>query len=156
MFKIMTNLVLLKINKHITMNNIMCENQKGCRQDSRGCKEQLIIDHVICAQAKKRNKNISVAWVDYSKAYDSVPHSWLLEILHIDPTLKKKNSAQYETMCTILCLSLPLMYNNTKITSPTKIFDTGFIPICKGIFQGDGWSPQRFCLALNPLSNILN
>lgn len=90
MFKIMTNLVLLKINKHITMNNIMCENQKGCRQDSRGCKEQLIIDHVICAQAKKRNKNISVAWVDYSKAYDSVPHSWLLEILHIDPTLKKK------------------------------------------------------------------
>lgn len=58
--------------------------------------------------------------------------------------------------CTKLSLSLQLMDNNTKITSSTKIFDTGFLPICKGIFQGDGWSPQWFCLALNPLSNILN
>jgi len=24
-----------------------------------------------------RNKNLSVAWFDYQKAFDSVPHSWV-------------------------------------------------------------------------------
>jgi hypothetical protein len=44
-------------------------------------KEQLIIDTVIMEQARKNNRNIYTAFIDYKKAYDSVPHSWLLKIL---------------------------------------------------------------------------
>ena len=25
----------------------------------------------------RRNKNLSIAWIDYQKAFDSVPHSWV-------------------------------------------------------------------------------
>jgi hypothetical protein len=39
--------------------------------------------------------------------------------------------------------------NNTTIV-------THEIPISRGIFQGDSLSPLWFCLALNPLSKLLN
>ena len=31
----------------------------------------------------KRGKNLSMAWIDYKKAYDMVPHSWLLEVIEM-------------------------------------------------------------------------
>jgi hypothetical protein len=46
-------------------------------KESFGCKEQLIIDTVIMEQARKNS------FIDSKKAYDSVPHSWLLKILNI-------------------------------------------------------------------------
>ena len=30
---------------------------------------------------KRRMKNLSVAWIDYMKAYDVVPHTWILQCL---------------------------------------------------------------------------
>lgn len=33
---------------------------------------------------------------------------------------------------------------------------TNLIPINRGVFQGDSLSPLWFCLALNPLSTLLN
>ncbi len=61
----------------------MTEEQKGCRKNSQGCKEQLIIDIITTKQAHKKNRNLSIAWIDYKKAYDSIPHSWLIEVLKI-------------------------------------------------------------------------
>jgi hypothetical protein len=34
-------------------------------------------------QARKNNRNIYTALIDYKKAYDSVLHSWLIKILKI-------------------------------------------------------------------------
>jgi len=42
-----------------------------------GRKEQLIIDSVVLEQAHKDNRNLYIAYNDYCKAFDSVPHSWL-------------------------------------------------------------------------------
>ena len=28
-------------------------------------------------------KNLSTAWIDYKKAFDSVPHSWILKCLQM-------------------------------------------------------------------------
>jgi hypothetical protein len=46
------------------------------------------MNSVVSQQAKKEQRDISVGWVDYKKAFDSVPHSWLLRVLElykIDP-----------------------------------------------------------------------
>ncbi|KAL1447199.1 hypothetical protein WDU94_005635 [Cyamophila willieti] len=147
LFKIITCIITDRVEEFITNNQIMTENQKGCKKNSRGCKEQLIIDHVICAQAKKRCKNLSVAWVDYVKAYDSVPHSWLLQVLsiyRIDPKLIDFLKHSMNQWMTKLSLTLPAKKNNNNNNTS------------RGIFQGDSWSPLWFCLSLNPLSNILN
>jgi hypothetical protein len=31
----------------------------------------------LCEDFKRRNKNLNIAWIDYQKPYDSVPHSWV-------------------------------------------------------------------------------
>ena len=39
-----------------------------------------------------RKKSLSMAWIDYKKAYDMVPHSWILECLKalgIDEGIRK-------------------------------------------------------------------
>jgi hypothetical protein len=59
------------------------KNKKVVLKECFGCKEQLIIDTVIMEQARKNNRNIYTAFIDYKKAYDSVPHSWLIKILKI-------------------------------------------------------------------------
>ena len=32
---------------------------------------------------KKRHTNLSMAWIDYKKAYDFVPHSWIKECMEM-------------------------------------------------------------------------
>jgi len=36
-----------------------------------------MISKAIYEDRKSRNKNISIAWIDFQKASDSVPHSWV-------------------------------------------------------------------------------
>ena len=147
-YKIITSCITHHIQAHITANNILSEQQKGCRPGSQGCKEQLLIDSVILRQAKISHRNIYTTFIDYKKAFDSVPHSWLIDTLHIykiHPTL-------------ITFLHHTMQYWNTIIklyTQDTQI-TTQPIHIRRGIFQGDSLSPLWFCLALNPLSHILD
>ena len=36
-----------------------------------------MISKAIYEDCKRRNNNIIIAWIDYQKAFDSVPHSWV-------------------------------------------------------------------------------
>ena len=61
---------------HMEEQNLLPTEQKGCFLGSKGCKDQLI-SKAIYEDCKRRNKNFSIAWIDYQKAFDSVPHSWV-------------------------------------------------------------------------------
>ncbi|XP_044755036.1 uncharacterized protein LOC123313989 [Coccinella septempunctata] len=146
-YKILTSVIGFKISTHIRNNRILAWEQNGCKKKARGCKELLVIDNVVTKQARRRLKNISMCWIDYQKAYDSVPHSWLVEILRI-----------YKISPDIIHLWEHLMgtWRTTLSVKGTKSYRTKEISIKRGIFQGDNWSTEWFCPALNPLSNILN
>lgn len=148
MYKILTSCISNRIYKHVNSNNVLAEEQKGCRKGHQGCKEQLIIDSVILKQAQKEQRNLYTAFIDYKKAFDSVPHSWLLEVLRI----YNIHPAIVNFLGTIMLhwrTSLLLQYNGQSL-------NTDEIPIRRGIFQGDSLSPLWFCLAMNPLSTLLN
>ena len=51
----------------------MTPEQRGGKKDCYGCKDQLMINNAILENCKKRKKNLSTAWIDYKKAFDSVP-----------------------------------------------------------------------------------
>lgn len=88
----------------------MTEEQKGCYRHSKGCKEQVIIDSIITQQAVKGNRNLSVAYIDYQKAFDSVPHSYLIEILQmykIDTLLIQFLQEIMKKWTTVLQLTTP-------------------------------------------------
>jgi len=36
-----------------------------------------MISKVIYKDCRRRNRNLSIAWIDYQKAFDSVTHSWV-------------------------------------------------------------------------------
>ena len=57
------------------------EERKGCRKGSRGTGELLYIDQHILNESKTRRKNLHMAWIDYKKAYDMVPQSWIINWL---------------------------------------------------------------------------
>jgi hypothetical protein len=144
----MTSCIKVIIYDHCQKLNILNEEQKGCVKECFGCKEQIIIDTVIMEQARKNNRNIYTAFVDYKKAYDSVPHSWLIKILKIYKiNLDLINFLSH--VMTFWRTTLNLSINNTKLKSEP-------IQIKRGIYQGDSLSPLWFCLAINPLTNLLN
>jgi hypothetical protein len=55
----------------------MPKEQKGWCRGSKRCKDQLI-SKTILQECKSRKKNVCMAWTDYQKAFDSVPHSWII------------------------------------------------------------------------------
>lgn len=129
------------------LSHILTEEQKGCRKRVMGCKEQITIDAVILEQARKRNRNLNMAYIDYQKAFDSIPHSWLLktlEIYNVDPQI-------------VLFLRNTMRNWQTKLSikAANTISETQNIKIKRGIFQGDSLSALWFCLALNPISRML-
>ncbi|XP_075983196.1 uncharacterized protein LOC142981283 [Anticarsia gemmatalis] len=148
LYKILTSTITRKINNHIENNCIIAEEQKGCRRGHMGCKEQLVIDSTIHKHATTKNRNLHCTYIDYKKAFDSIPHSWLIQILKIYK-INPKVTDFLKNIMTQWKTSLHLTSQNITIT-------TRQISIKKGIYQGDSLSPLWFCLALNPLSHMLH
>ena len=44
---------------------------------------RLLIDKTLLRKAKVQKRNLAMGWIDYRKAYDMVPHSWIIEMLSL-------------------------------------------------------------------------
>ena len=80
-YKILTSILSNRTYNFLEENNLLPIEQKGCRRNSYGCKDQLLINKMVLEDVRSRSKNISTAWIDYRKAFDSVPHTWITECL---------------------------------------------------------------------------
>ena len=117
--------------------------QKGCKKRSRGPKDPLLIDQMVLRDCKRRHTNLAMAWVDYRKAYDMVPHSWIVECMEIFGIAE--NVKEF--------LTGSMSNWKTKLTSSGEYLGT--VNVKRGIFQGDSLSPLLFVLCMIPLSLIL-
>ena len=81
MWKLLTGIISEDMYCFMENKNLLPEEQKGCRRKSRGMKDQVLIDKTILEDCRKRRTNLVMAWIDYVKAYDFVPRSWILECL---------------------------------------------------------------------------
>ena len=77
MYKTLTGMRAKRISTHLEEQSLLPTEQKGCHPGSKGCMDQLMISKAIYEDCRRRNKNLSIAWIDYQKAFDSVPHSWM-------------------------------------------------------------------------------
>ena len=78
MWKLLKGVIADQIYAHFDQEKLLPEEQKGCRKGSRGTNNLLYIDRAVIKEVKSRNKNFAMAWIDYKKAYDMVPHSWVI------------------------------------------------------------------------------
>ena len=119
------------------------EEQKRCRKGSRGANDLLYIDRAVIKEVKSRNKNLVMVWIDYKKAYDMVPYSWIIEFLDLFGVAENIKSLLVNSMEK---WKLMLCSGNSELCE---------VEIKQGIFQGDSLSPLVFVLALIALSLIL-
>ena len=112
-----------------------------------GTKDQLLINKTVLEDCKRRQRNLSMAWIDYRKAFDSVPHSWIIrcmELYKVSDNIRGflgKQMAKWKT-------DITLQHENGSITLPD-------VKIQRGIYQGDSLSPLLFCMTIDPLSKML-
>ena len=73
MWKLLTSIFSEAIYGHFSCQELLSNEQKGCRKNSRRANDQLLIDKAIMKNCLRRLTNLSMEWLDYSKAYDMVP-----------------------------------------------------------------------------------
>ena len=81
MWKLLASVLAEKVYAHLSEKNVLPDEQKGCRKDSRGTKDQLLIIKQILKHCKKHQRNLAMGWINYKKAYDKVPHGWMIEAM---------------------------------------------------------------------------
>ena len=110
-------------NTTTTTNNNNKDEQKGCRKGSRGTKDQLLIDKAILKNCRRRLTNLSMPCIDFKKAYDMVPHSWILKCLDMAGAAKNIISTISNSMV------------NWKIVLTSGGTVLGQVDIKRGIFK---------------------
>ena len=143
MWKLLSGILSNEIRRHLDSNRLIPMEQKGCMPNCRGTKDQLLTDKAIIKNCKRRKTNLHMVWIDYKKAFDSVPHSWLIECMQIF----KVNSEITGF------LTREMTKWSTELTSAGKVL--GHVAIQRGIFQGDALSPLLFIMAMIPISTTL-
>lgn len=147
-YKILTSILANRISQHATTNKLIPPEQKGCSAKSRGCKDHLLLSKSLTEECRKLKKTLIIAWMDYLKAFDSIPHSWLqkaCELAGVDqPTIA------------LLKALMDTWKIKMYLYTPTGQIVTDHIKIKRGIYQGDSLSPLLFCIALFPLTDMLN
>ena len=98
---------------------------------------------MVLADFKRKRKNLAMAWVDYKKAYDLVPHSWIIESLKMAQVAGN----------IIRFLQKSMVNWKTELTSCGE--SLGSVDIRRGIFQGDSLSSLIFAVCMLPLTKIL-
>ena len=88
MYKLITSVISRRMQKYMDDENLIQKEQKGCNRGSKECKDQLLISKEILQECKRRKK-LSMAWIDYQKAFDRVPHSWTIKSLELIGINKK-------------------------------------------------------------------
>ena len=75
-WKLLTGIVADEIYNHLEENDLLPGEQKGCRRNSRGTKDQLLIDKAVMKNCRRRKVGLSMVSIEnYRKAYDMVHHS---------------------------------------------------------------------------------
>ena len=148
MYKVYTAILADFIMDHCESNKIITEEQAAGNRGSWGCSDQLLINKMIHDQFTSKRRNLVTIWLDYKKAFDSVPHSWLIRSLELAKIPER-----------IINAIKQLMFKwKTKVYlyGENKNLGSDFINYLRGILQGDTLSLILFVLSVNPLSFLLN
>ena len=75
MWKLLTGIVAYEICNHLKENDILPEEQRGCRRNSRVLKDQLLIDKAVIKTCRRIRVRLSMMWIDYRETYDMLTDS---------------------------------------------------------------------------------
>ena len=146
-YKLFTRILYMRILEAVNPVFLSVYEQRGSKKGVAGCKDNLLIDRCVTQDSVQYKRNLSMAWIDYRKAFDSTSHELivrLLECLSVDDQI-------------VGCIKhlMPLWKTRFTITSGETRVRTELVSFKRGVFQGDSLSPLLFCISLLPLSIAL-
>lgn len=136
-YKFYTGVVYGLLLQHVEDNGILPLEQNAMRRGRRGC---------LSGRWERRQNLLSVAWVDYQKAFDRVPHGWLESMLKII----KAPDGVVKAISQLIPMWETVMNAGTW-NEPKNVP----IKYKRGLFLGDSLSPLLFCLSIIPISTAL-
>ena len=81
-YKFTTAVLADSLAVHVEANGLLPEEQCALKKGARGCVNCLAVDKVVITDARfKGLRTLRVGWIDFKKAYDRVPHEWLITVL---------------------------------------------------------------------------
>eukprot|EP00957_Ditylum_brightwellii_P144201 10987596-Ditylum_brightwellii.AAC.1 len=78
LYKLVTLLFTDRVYDHLIWGEILLPEQKGIKHCAHRCKDHLLLDKLILRYTHRNKHNLGIAWTNYQKAYDSIPHSWII------------------------------------------------------------------------------
>ena len=142
MYKLYTSCLNIFLQEHCIRNkrnNIITPEQAGGKPEVWGCIEQLLASKSILVEVKQRKRNLITIWLDYQKAFDSIPHDWMIQSIRLAKIPEKLVTA-IETLTKQWATIVQLQGGQSSITSDVINFSNG-------VFQGDSISVLLFILS---------
>lgn len=141
--KILTNLITLRLQDWVEERSMLTNSQFGFRR-GRGCQEAIYTLYAaISINLRLEGRKVFAIFVDFRRAFDSVPHGLLWE------KLAKLNISKK-----IITL-LSDLYSKAKLKLEINGEESREINIGKGVLQGESASPLLFNLFINDLTEYL-
>ena len=142
--KCFTSILNKRLYLWLEDNKGIVENQAGFRRDYSTIDQIFNLYSIVQKSFSCSGRKLYVAFVDFKKAFDSVQHNKLLEILQ-DIGIKGK------FFCT-----LKSMYDSLVSCVRSNGEYSDFFECPVGVRQGCGLSPTLFSLFINQLANHIN
>ena len=140
--KLFTAVLNSRLTNFLNFHNILEENQAGFRAG------HSTVDHIfslfgLSEILKRKKKKLFCAFVDFSKAFDSVWRVGLWMKLLSNEINGKLFRIIYN------------LYHNIKSCVMFSKQQSNFFPSFRGVRQGENLSPVLFCIFLNDLQNFM-
>ena len=149
-YKMVTALLASHIGSLTERLSVLPMEQVAIRKGTWGCTHALLLDQAVVADAtNQKQKPLHVAWIDYAKAFDSVPHAylkWLLQCMGV--------SGPVLSFISGLMDNWSVRYESRNKLG--KVSKSALLSIKSGVLQGDSFSPLLFCLAMAPVSHAIS
>ena len=65
------------MDQHLEHYGLMKDQQRGAKSGCLGAMNNLRIDKAVMLDCQRGKRNLSMAWIDVRKVYDSVDRDWL-------------------------------------------------------------------------------
>ena len=103
----------------------------------------MLIDKTILKDCKKGHAKLAMAQINYKKAYDFVPHSWIIDCMAMTGITDDVINFLQKSM------------DQWKLSLTVNGEDLGDVEVRRRIFQGDSLSPLLFVVGMMTRSLIL-